>query len=663
MKLSPFALGLILLGRLAAQQTVAPSDETVGPVRGQGLGGYNVTNSFETGYRFLQADGNIGKYQSDVNYGNGIRLLSSSLTLHSEDGHGTLFDDLTIATQGLGNDPYQFATLRIGKNGLYKYDLTWRLNDYVNPGLTFADGEHAFNTQRRIQDHDLTLFPQSAVRFFLGYTRNAQDGPAMTTVNIDSHTGDEFPLFANVHRVQNDYRLGGEVRFFGVRLNVLRGWEDFKEDTPTALPGQSLGNNVTDLTTLSSLRRTEPYHGTTPFWRLGLFSEKKDRVSVAGRLTYAMGRRDYVFDQTAIGTDPSGAAQNRQTFVSSSGSRPVFTSDLTVSVFPTTRLTISNQTAVNNVRIDGGSTLIDFNNAVGLGTRLDFQFLGIRTIVNTTDATYRVNKKLGFHAGYEYSAREIRSNEQAVIGGAPIGVAATQDNHLHSGSAGVRLTPYKRLTFSLDGEVGRADRPIFPISERNYHTLNARVRFKTKTLSLSAAARSNYNTNSVSLSSSSSHGRNYSFDGSWMPTGWFAVDAGYSKLHLDTASGIFYFLPSGFAATGNQSIYISNIHSGNLGARLGIRRIADLYLGYNQNEDTGDGRSNPFIGPGALLPAFVAAQTFPVNFRTPMARLSVRLHEKLRWNFGYQYYSYREDFSNRQNYFAHTGYTSLKWSF
>ncbi len=95
MKLSPFALGLILLGRLAAQQTVAPSDEAVGPVRGQGLGGYNVTNSFETGYRFLQADGNIGKYQSDVNYGNGIRLLSSSLTLHSEDGHGYLFDDLT----------------------------------------------------------------------------------------------------------------------------------------------------------------------------------------------------------------------------------------------------------------------------------------------------------------------------------------------------------------------------------------------------------------------------------------------------------------------------------------------------------------------------------------------------------------------------------------
>jgi len=55
--------------------------------------------------------------------------------------------------------------------------------------------------------------------------------------------------------------------------------------------------------------------------------------------------------------------------------------------------------------------------------------------------------------------------------------------------------------------------------------------------------------------------------------------------------------------------------------------------------------------------------TFPLTFETPLARLSVKLREKLRWNAGYQYYRYGEEFLPAQNYRAHTGYTSLLWSF
>ncbi len=40
---------------------------------------------------------------------------------------------------------------------------------------------------------------------------------------------------------------------------------------------------------------------------------------------------------------------------------------------------------------------------------------------------------------------------------------------------------------------------------------------------------------------------------------WFSLDAGYSKLHLNTAGGIDYFA-SGQFITGQQSIYISNLH-------------------------------------------------------------------------------------------------------
>ena len=182
-------------------------------------------------------------------------------------------------------------------------------------------------------------------------------------------------------------------------------------------------------------------------------------------------------------------------------------------------------------------------------------------------------------------------------------------------------------------------------------------------MQLSAAAGSSYNLNSVTLTSHSMKSRVYSFDASWTPWDWFGLDAGYAKRHLDTVSGIAYFA-AGDLIQGDRSIYISNLHTGNFGARIEIRRRASLYFGYSHAQDLGDGRNTPIAGAtGSQLPLFLAAQTFPVAFRSPQARLSIRLHERLRWNFGYQYYGYREQFFAEHGYRAHTGYTSVLWSF
>jgi hypothetical protein len=122
--------------------------------------------------------------------------------------------------------------------------------------------------------------------------------------------------------------------------------------------------------------------------------------------------------------------------------------------------------------------------------------------------------------------------------------------------------------------------------------------------------------------------------------------------------------------TGDQSIYISNIHAGTLGLRFVIGKRIDLYAGYSITKDTGDGRStatgsvNPVTDPTGAV--FAAVQTFPLTFQSPMARVSVKLREKLRFNVGYQYYGYKEQFglyNVNENYRANTGYTSLLWAF
>jgi hypothetical protein len=145
-----------------------------------------------------------------------------------------------------------------------------------------------------------------------------------------------------------------------------------------------------------------------------------------------------------------------------------------------------------------------------------------------------------------------------------------------------------------------------------------------------------------------------------------SLDAGYSKLHLDTLGGVTFFAstPRSTEETG-QSIYISNIHAANLGVRFSIKKRADLYLGYNITLDAGDGRS-ALLPAGTVNALLYNVQTFPLNFESPLARLTIPLTKKVKWNAGYQYYAYHEEFgidSVLQNYHAHTGYTSLLWAF
>jgi hypothetical protein len=646
-------LGLLISVSCWAQQVVAPTQLPVGPTTGERASDYNIMNSMETGYRYISTNGNSDEYRSQVNYDGGVRLLASSFSMYSRDGHGKYFDEFVLTTQGLGNDPYESAVLRVAKNRLFRFDMSWGLNDYYNPGLASA-GQQSGNfrdTRYTTQDDDLTLFPQSKIKFFLGYSRGVQEGPEFTSVggifsSIDT-TG-----FTSVREARNEYRLGNEFQIFGVKLNWLHGWEDFKEDFHVPA-------NQNDEPSPASF--TNPYHGTSPYWRVALFTDKK-WFSMNGRFTYTGTRRAYVSEQSGF----LGAVPNLgpfQVVTMGTGHRPVATGNLIFSLTLGPKLTITNSTALYNVRMDGNSQFLQLDNETGQFVVQDFQSLGIRTISNQTDLNYQARKWIGFFGGYTYSDRLIRS----VLG---LGLPATdQTNVLNAGLFGVRIRPVQTLTILLDGEVGRTNRPFVPTSDRNYQALNARVQYKRKSLMLSAYAQSTYNNNSTSLTAYSSHARTYAANVSWTPLRWLAFNADYVKLHLDTLGGLSFF-EDDVLLPNQYSLYISNLYTGNVGARFVLGKRIELYAGYSHVQDAGDGRSNPVSsGFGTTIPEFQAAQTFPLKYVSPLGRVSVRITNRIRWNLGYQYYGYRENFFTGGNflpdagYRANTGYTSVLWSF
>jgi len=649
-------LALLFIGAAAAQQTVAPTPEPVGPVRGDNVSDYNIVNSIETGYRWNSIGGSLDEYRSQVNYGDGVRLLGSFFSMNSKDGHGRFFDQILLTTQGLGNDPYESATLRVEKNNLYRFDMNWRLNDYFNPGLASAGQEsgNLRDTRYTSQDDDLTLFPQSKFKFFLGYSRGVQEGPELTSVGgifapVQGPAG-----FTSLRDARNEYRIGNEFQIFGVKVNWMRGWEDFKEDF-LVIPQSDTGAPLPS-------QRTDPYHGTSPYWRVVLFTDKK-WFSVNGRFTYTNTQRAFVNEQSGLLGGVTTNLGLLQFVTRGTGHRPVATGNLTFSIFPTSKLTFTNTTSVYNLRTAGDFQVIQLNGGTGSFQVLNALYLGIRTVSNQADLNYQATRWIGFFAGYHYSDRFMRNILDVSF------PAFDQTSILNAGVFGVRIRPLQPVTIVLSGEVGRANQPFAPKSDRNYQALDARVQYKHKSLLLSAYAQSNYNNNSVSFTSYSSHARTYAANLAWAPLRWLSFNADYSKLHLDSLGGLSFF-EGGDSPVSGYSLYISNLQTGNAGVRFAIGRRVDLYAGYSHVQDTGDGRSNPFgSGVGTDIPEFQRAQTFPMKFQSPLGRLSVKLSNRIRWNVGFQYYGYHEDFFTGQNflpdqaYRAHTGYTSVLWSF
>ncbi len=658
---------------LKAQPVVAPTPDR--PSDLLTLENYTVTNSFEVGYRFSDVGGNRDVYRSAVNYGNGIRLLEGELRMNSKDGQGGLFDEFAFHTSGIGNDPYQSSNLKVEKNRLYRYDMRFRIINYFNQLPSLWNGEHGLNSERILQSHDLTLLPGRRFQVLLGYNRNSHNGPGFSSdasSNLAGLSSENFLRYeANLRQVNNQYWAGTNFTVAGVAFTFMQSLDDYKEDTVFRDASQ-LPSSASNVQPVDGISRAEPFHGNTPVTSVNVRSQNEGPVGFHGRYVYSSGSRNSAFSQTLMS---SSAFQSvtRQTFVLGDADRKQGSGDFTLLLTPSSKLTVTNTTSINNSRIDGSSSFLETTSFTN--ERVTFEHLGTRHISNSTELNYRPIRRLGFYGSYKHLRRRIRSERAFEFPGGSFGIPLEgQDNEVNSGGGGVRLMPISGMRISFDAEVGRADRPLTPISDRNFHTESARVQWRKKGLLLSSYFKSKINANPVSLIDYSATSRSWGFSGAWSdPQARLTFDAGYSKIDLDTSAGIFNFFDLARGASPGRSVYTSNLHSLNFGVRVAAHERLTLYLGYGLTKDTADG-SRSAESPESLVAAYPNFQfepgetptfrnTFPLTYHTPQGRVSVTLRAGLEWNAGWQYYSYSERFTGVQNYRAHVGYTSLRLNF
>jgi len=180
-----FALALIFAATAKAQLPDQGPAQATSESGSKTAGNYSIQQSIELGYRDSMIGGNISNYNMIENLGSGFRLFDYDLDMRSVNHTGIFFDDLSFHNFGYGGDPNSVSRLRIDKNKWYDFRVMFRRDenffDYslmanpLNPStfptncattpsctpVANGNSPHALYMDRRMQDYDLTLLPQS----------------------------------------------------------------------------------------------------------------------------------------------------------------------------------------------------------------------------------------------------------------------------------------------------------------------------------------------------------------------------------------------------------------------------------------------------------------------------------------------------------------------
>jgi hypothetical protein len=237
----------LIIGWSAAllAQSSAPQNPT--EPDGMNTAGYLVHSSIEAGYRSTDVTGSGAMYDTLLNLQSGPRLLEQTLSMHSLDHQGLLFDDLYLNSFGWGGDPNNAMRLRADKGKWYNLQSSFRRDqnffDYdllanplnpptSTPSIPVLNSPHEFDTTRRMSDVDLTLLPQSRVSVRLGYSHNNMTGPSYSSI----HEGTEALLLQPWNTTMNSYRMGVDWR---IAPRTVLSYDQFlnyyKGDTDTQL--------------------------------------------------------------------------------------------------------------------------------------------------------------------------------------------------------------------------------------------------------------------------------------------------------------------------------------------------------------------------------------------------------------------------------------------
>src|SRR5581483_11830768 len=580
------------LASFAGAQGTAPAPAAGDADEGKEVGGYQMHQSIEFGYRFTEITGSSQIFDTFINQHTGPRILEQTLSLHSLNDAGVLFDDLTVNSFGWGGDPENVGRVRISKNKWYDFNFQFRRDrnffDYdllanplnpptSTPNIPVPVSPHEMQITRRMYDTDLTIMPQGKISVRLGYSRNRSEGPSLSSF----HEGTD-PLLNQMWSVtSNDFRMGVDFRVLP-KTNI--SYDQFveldKNDTDFslnpfasfALPNGTLvslglpinsaagqpctpvfrnGFVNTSCNGYFNYIRNQAVRTTTPTEALTIESNYIPRLNLVGRVTYSSANLDSPYFEFFNGL-VTRTRERQFTFSGPASTRRVAaTASLGATVEITKTIHLSDDFRYDNWRIPGtwdsigtatvglpvGTpprvTLLSPLGATTITPAFTANFLGQKSFSNLIQLEYSPTKRFGMRVGYRFRHRRVFKAEPEVVPDPESGLGEFEGDNIeineYASVFGAWFRPIDSLRINAEAEAMSADNFLTRVSPRQRQNYRFRFAYTPKPwANFSGTANIWESRNSESDTEFRQHYRNYGFVASLLPKGPAGFDVAYN---------------------------------------------------------------------------------------------------------------------------------------
>ena len=500
---------LLLAAGTVLAQNPAPSPTAGGDGDGRQIGGYQVQQSVELGYRFADVTGSSPMYDTFIDQAQGLRLMQQSLSMRAPSGTGMLFDDLSISSFGWGGEPENVARAKVSKFKYYDLNFLFRRDhnyfDYdllanplnpptSSPAIAVDFSPHSMYNTRRMYDFDLTLLPQSKFSIRLGMTHNRSDGPTFSTI----HEGTEALLYQGWNVTDNLFRFGFDLKVLPKTTISYDQYIDFgKNDTdyslepfatyllpggtpvdlgiswntagsaPCAAPLKGGAANPTCNGQFSYLRN-QRVRSTAPTEQLRMVSNYLRRVSLVAQTTYSNTDLSSPYLEIFNGLISRNGEREDYLTGPANTRRIDATADLGLTITLTKALAVSDSFRYDHWHmpatwdsvetVTAGVAPVTLLSPLGTATTtsdLVATFLGMRSFYNVLQVQYNPSRRVGVRAGYKVQYRNVFKADPETID--PVaGFAPFEGDSITSNQQGpvfgLWLRPTNKLRIDADVE-------------------------------------------------------------------------------------------------------------------------------------------------------------------------------------------------------------------
>ena len=541
-------LAALLLTAPAAAQSLQLFPAPATPVR---WGGFDVTSTFEAGYRTLDVDKNEALFRHDYQLEDGPRLFTFSFAGRSDTGP---VDRFTIDLSNLG-DPFQTARATVRKTGRYSASFGVRSIDrFYQYDAPRADGVTEFrlyDTTRRIWDGAFDVRVPRVARIGAGYRQTMWSGD--NSFQTRDWSRDEFHVRSPFDVSSKDLRVWGERTFGATTLVLEQNYRWFSNRTVYAVPAPEEGHSE-GRSFVNSLTETNPQDVSIPTTIVRVASAISDRVEISASYLASSATADFTGSLDVEGLDfQRRPTVERNTFAGDARKKEqVFDGDLTVDLRPD--LTLHNTFRYRRYDIDGAVDITEFlqvgsalpvsgfEEAIGNGIKY-------RRTAYSPELEYVPARGVSLRGGARLFRRDVQMFDDALLDED----SSTSGDRANTGFVGfvsASWRPASRYRLIAEYERGDADNALTRISPLGTRRLKLRAQ-----ADLGAGWKVNgtlvdqrYETEDVSEST----WRSGSASVSYGLADRLTLDAGYTRQLIDLSTATFFYAP---AATEGFSRY------------------------------------------------------------------------------------------------------------